>query len=442
MTTDDYHGSEESNENLINSKNDSGTNEDNSDSEVSRKTTQHKNSNNRENAIIIPLQDNELNMWRLENCPRYISRNLFKPYKGKHPSITEEVDENHCSDNVVWTIVNIKNRDVLPTTSPSYLLKLRAKDWMVKFLKQTKKIMKRMAEIHYLSTALSEPWNSLLRKTTEPQFADFKQLQSRLQNRTDEVAWNLKFDSPDARKLADDFMGECNLHYRDNKDARTGKSFLERIAMYAFSEVKRFFIPKLMKHRRGVKCEEKVRKKVAYDPVRSVKEETLRKSSTKESVEERCEDVSTLSCSTKTASYSLSSVHHPFRIKLRKYFSEGGKPLKVTREDDLMQFFDDCHEELIEMGHIGERDGQDSAGRKRATETQDKTKAGAGLTRKRKHDRSAADGTRMNSLQCSKKKSEDKSVRNPCENVIELVNVVKEKKLFQFRNRNRRGLIG
>ena len=53
MTTDDYHGSEESNKNLINSKNDSGTNEDNSDSEVSRKTTQHKNSNNRENAIRL-----------------------------------------------------------------------------------------------------------------------------------------------------------------------------------------------------------------------------------------------------------------------------------------------------------------------------------------------------------------------------------------------------
>ena len=102
---------------------------------------------------------------------------------------------------------------------------------MLKFLKQTKKIMKQMAEIHYLSTALCEPWNSLLRKTTEPQFADFKQLQFRLQNRTDEVAWNLKFDSPDARKLADDFMGECNLHYQDNKDVRTGKSFLERMSL-------------------------------------------------------------------------------------------------------------------------------------------------------------------------------------------------------------------
>ena len=256
--------SEQENDEYDDSKSGKG-NKNHSDSEATSESTskrsisttttkKHDNVSKQDSGKFDPFafQDNELNSWHYHQTPRYITRDLFKPYKNKNPSITEEVDDSHCSDNVVWTIANIFNNDELPTHSPNVLNRSRAKQWLIQFLKQTKKVMKQMAEVQYFTAALNPAWLCLLKGENEPPFTDFNQLSKRLQDRTDETAWKFKYETPDPDKLAEDFLSHHHLFYR-GCDKSKRKSFINRLAIYSIGEVKRTFMPNLKKTIQGQK---------------------------------------------------------------------------------------------------------------------------------------------------------------------------------------------
>ena len=140
--------------------------------------------NRRTNRHIEKIGD--LSEWK-KGRKRYFISDLIHTFKGK---IDEKIEINHASDMVVWSLINMYNKDanmdsIIIATDDE---RVKTAEWLHKFRSKLVKVCMEKARMIYYEAATTVPKYMCLRAEGGRQFMNYKELEDKTQNADSETA--------------------------------------------------------------------------------------------------------------------------------------------------------------------------------------------------------------------------------------------------------------
>ena len=199
----------------------------------------------------------------------YVLKQLIQPTKGK---IDQKITTEHTSEAVIWNIIHMKDDLPFPTDKPR-IDELVAVEWLHRFRKELVKVlMERVRHKYYVEVNEKAEYASI--KINNQNFTSYRDLERRTENMATETVsdsqahkprkirkkfprkiefpntfpkhWRFKFQvNQNTDDIVKEMMSTYNIKYRDN-NATMSKPFIEKIATYAVTRVRRTLLPRLV----------------------------------------------------------------------------------------------------------------------------------------------------------------------------------------------------